>query len=65
MNEPINVRETLLRDWGYDLPVGKGDCCSWSPLVILSNDPQAVTMAQIRALQGINTGLGIGVDEYW
>ena len=55
----------MLRDWGYDLSLGKGDCRSWSPLLVLSNDPQAVTMAQIRAMQGINTGLGIDVDEYW
>ena len=64
-NERLNICEVMLRDWGYDLSLGKGDCRSWSPLLVLSNDPQAVTMAQIRAMQGINTGLGIDVDEYW
>lgn len=56
------IRETLLRDWGDDLPISGG----WGqsredPIIVLSSDPTIVAKTQMQVLRGIGRGRGV----YW
>jgi hypothetical protein len=57
-----SLRDLMLRDWGYDLPIAGGRGQSRDdPIVITATNPDVAAFTQMRLLQGLGRGRGI----YW
>lgn len=60
MSESMSLHDLLLRDWGMNLPITGG----WGrspddPIVITTDDPGAIVMAQLHTLRGLGRGRGV------
>jgi hypothetical protein len=59
-DEPITLRDLLLRDWHTELPIRGGHGQSREdPIIVTTPDPEEVALTQVLTLRGLGRGRGI------